>query len=65
MVLVLASNGQRIDIPDGCIFENREPLHSPVIMNGCGDNYFASGLLSGNLNVTVGLQEVSDSDILM
>ena len=33
-VLVLANDGQKIVIPDGCVFENRELSYLPVIMNG-------------------------------
>ena len=47
--VVVANEGQRIDIPDGCILENSKPARLPfksVLSH-------SAGLLSGNLNMIV------------
>ncbi|KAJ7346762.1 UTP-glucose-1-phosphate uridylyltransferase [Mycena albidolilacea] len=47
-VVVIANEGQRIDIPDGCILENRK---SPKVRNPNSRCSSPPGLLMGNLNM--------------
>lgn len=52
VLLVVANEGQRIDIPDGCVLENSESAHAflrPTVTDVGND----LGLLSGNLTMTV------------
>jgi hypothetical protein len=46
---VVANEGQRIDIPDGCILENRTSSTNIQAVF----TYSFAGLLSGNLNMIV------------
>ncbi|KAL0956443.1 hypothetical protein HGRIS_002591 [Hohenbuehelia grisea] len=51
-VIVVANEGQRIDIPDGCVLENSKPFHADHGMSSQQSSlFFPSGLLSGNLNM--------------
>jgi len=54
-VIIVANEGQRIDIPDGCILENRTYfcVHTTFVFANSGD----LGLLSGNLNMIVRLSQ--------
>ena len=53
---VVANEGQRIDIPDGCTLENRTlPVLQEYFMLAQRWSHALSGLLSGNLNMIVRL----------
>ncbi|KAH7888416.1 UTP-glucose-1-phosphate uridylyltransferase [Phlebopus sp. FC_14] len=47
-VIVVANEGQRIDVPDGCVLENRKSRFHPLVTQL---SWGFEGLLSGNLNM--------------
>jgi len=49
--LVIANEGQHIDIPDGCILENRTLSAQHLLILNYFDHF--TGLVSGNLNMIV------------
>ena len=53
---VIADEGQRIDIPDGCVLENRAVQVFFHLLPSLDDNslfFFFVGLVSGSLNMIV------------
>ena len=52
-MIVVANEGQRIDIPDGCILENSKSLLSYTNGISLIAPFPRTGLLSGNLNMIV------------